>query len=398
MRESRRAPTAAEVNARVLLVLLCGLLCAWAASCKSQKLGHGCQQDKDCGTPEAAFRCETQTGECFCRTDDACAARQYCNPAGFCQDRSGCTTDTDCTAANQFCDTSTNTCLDMGRCTSDLHCALGQVCDLARSSCVDGCHFNGDCAGSSCRCGDLPCSCTGETAAEIANCQVGTCDPYFCSDNTFCKFGEECGVPPDAGIRSDSGMPRNRCYSDFDIDRRPYCATCTYGAGINTCGTGANFCIIDTRTNSTYCGADCSEGQQCPRGYGCRDIRIVYTRWLCSASQACPPDPTLPCTADGGCARGGECVIPLGASTGFCAGQCRIREGSSFGYCSCQVDFDCPQESCTMGECSITRRKCDANDPNACRQIKCVDFDGVGGCLIGQNCTPSNGLTCLEVQ
>ncbi len=368
------------------MVLLLGVL---AVSCKSKTLTHGCREDKDCGTPASAFRCETQNGECYCRTDDACPPSQYCNSAGFCQSRSGCTVDADCSAPNQFCDTTTNTCLDNGRCNSDLHCALGQVCDLSKGSCVDGCHFNGDCAGSSCRCGDLPCACTGATPAEVSQCQLGVCDPNFCSDNTFCKFGELCGVPPDAG------SPRNVCYSDYDADRRPYCARCLYGAGINTCGTGANFCIIDTRTNSTYCGADCSEGQACPRGYGCRDIRIVYTRWQCSATQPCPADPTLPCASDADCARGGSCISPSGGTSGFCAGQCRIREGSSFGYCSCQVDFDCPQETCSAGECTITRRKC-VNDTD-CRQIKCVDFDGVGGCLIGQNCTPANGLTCVEV-
>jgi hypothetical protein len=49
-----------------------------------------------------------------------------------------------------------------------------------------------------------------------------------------------------------------------------------------------------------------------------------------------------------------------------------------------------------MGECSISRRKC-VGDPD-CRTIRCVDFQGAGGCLIGQNCAPANGLTCNEVK
>jgi hypothetical protein len=33
-----------------------------------------------------------------------------------------------------------------------------------------------------------------------------------------------------------------------------------------------------------------------------------------------------------------------------------------------------------------------------CRSIRCVDFQGGGGCLIGQNCAPANGLSCTEVK
>ncbi|MEW5738578.1 MAG: hypothetical protein AB1938_06605 [Myxococcota bacterium] len=362
-----------------------------ASGCKTNQLTtKGCLEDRDCGDPSSAYRCEAQTGVCYCRTDEACPGAQFCNTAGFCQDRSGCEKNLDCLDPSLFCDTTSGQCLARGRCTSDLQCPLGEVCDTARSQCVEGCRKNGDCPGTSCRCGEGACACTGTTPEELARCPLGVCDPQFCADESFCRFGEQCGVPPDAGTT------RAQCYSDFDIDVRPYCARCTSGGGVDTCGTGANFCIIDTRTASTYCGADCSEGQQCPRGYGCRDIRVVFTRWQCSATQPCPGDPSLPCATDEECQRGGTCVKAAGSPTGFCAGQCRLREGSSFGYCSCQVDADCPLESCSAGECTITRRKCVTDDQ--CRTIRCVDFDGVGGCLIGQNCTPTNGLTCVEVQ
>ena len=361
------------------------------SGCKNTRVSNtGCAEDKDCGAIAAAFRCETQTGACYCRTNEACQPRELCNPAGFCQDRSGCEKNSDCLSPSLFCDTTTGTCLGIGRCSSDLQCALGQICDSARSSCIPGCRSSGDCPGSSCRCGDKPCLCPGTTAAEVAQCPVGECDPNFCANESFCKFGQMCGAAEDAGD------PRNRCYSDFDPDRRPYCARCTSGAGISTCGTGANFCITDTRSASTYCGADCSEGQSCPNGYGCRDIIVVFTRWSCGPNVPCPPDPALPCSADTDCKRGGTCVKRAGMPTGSCAGVCRIREGSSFGFCSCQVDFDCAKESCSAGECTISRKKCVTEDD--CRPIRCVEFQNAGGCLIGQNCTPANGLTCLEVE
>jgi hypothetical protein len=366
------------------------LLLAFVGGCRSTPINpNGCQQDSDCGSPASAFRCELQTGICYCRTDEACPPSQLCNSAGFCQDRAGCASNDDCQDPSLFCDTTTGQCLPLGRCSTDLDCPLGQICDFGRSVCTDGCRSNGDCPGSSCRCGDLPCNCTGTTPSELMACSPGVCDPYFCADNSFCQFGQVCGIPPDAGLT------RNECYSDFDVNTRPYCARCTYGGGIDTCGTGANFCIIDTRTNSTYCGADCSQGQSCPRGYGCRDIRVVYTRTLCMPGQACAPDPTEPCMVDSDCKHGATCVLSQGLATGFCQSDCILREGSSFGFCSCQVDQDCAQESCSGGACTITRKKCITDQD--CGTIHCVDFNGSGGCLIGQNCTPANGLTCVEV-
>jgi hypothetical protein len=68
-------------------------------------------------------------------------------------------------------------------------------------------------------------------------------------------------------------------------------AVTTGGGGLDTCGTGPTFCIIDTRLASTYCGADCSQGQSCPRGYGCRDIRVGG----CLIGQNCTPSNGLTC-------------------------------------------------------------------------------------------------------
>ena len=83
---------------------------------------------------------------------------------------------------------------------------------------------------------------------------------------------------------------------------------------------------------------------------------------------------------------------------GYCAGACAIDEGDTTGFCTCQVDADCAQETCSLGECSISRRPC--TQASDCQQhpIRCVDFEGGGGCLIGQNCAPSSGLSCLEVK
>lgn len=347
----------------------------------------GCAQDSDCGSPAEAFRCETQNGVCYCRTNDACPASQFCNTAGFCQDKSGCEKNSDCIGADLFCDTSSGTCLTRGKCTTDLHCPLGQVC---RSGlCTEGCRRDGDCPGVSCRCGDVPCGCTGTTAEELAACQIGVCDPAFCSSDSFCKYGEICGAAPDAGTTA------NQCYSDYNPDRRPYCDACSWGGGTAVCGSGPNFCLIDTaHPGNFYCGADCSSGQTCPRGYACQDVIVVGLPGTarCSVDNpSCPTHPNLPCTTNEDCPRGGVC-----GSDGHCGGRCAIDEGESFGFCTCLEDFDCGNETCSQGECSISRRTCVSSDD--CRPLRCVDFNGVGGCHIGENCAPDEGLTCLEVQ
>ena len=371
---------------------LLALLLALSGCPRDRLKGQGCNEDKDCGEPASAFRCEPQTGACYCRTNQACLPSEFCNTAGFCQDRAGCEKNADCLDPTLFCDTTTGSCLSKGRCTVDLQCPLGQVCDVERSTCVDGCRTSGDCPGSSCRCGETACACAGKTPAELAKCAVGVCDPDFCADPSFCKFGQQCGVLPDAGVT------RAQCYSDFDDQRRPYCANCSSGGGTQTCGSGANYCLVDTAHPGNYfCGADCSEGQTCPRGYSCADVIVVYTVWQCTrANPACPANPTLPCAVDADCRRGGFCAKQSGATTGFCAGKCDIGENEPVGYCSCQVDSDCAPEACSAGECSISRRKCVTEQD--CRPIHCVDFNGAGGCLIGQNCAPANGLTCVEVQ
>lgn len=378
---------------RRALWLALGALALVAAGCKTNQLANtGCLEDKDCGDPASAYRCEPQTGVCYCRTDAACPGAQFCNTAGFCQDRAGCEKNADCLDPSLFCDTTSGQCLAQGRCSTDLQCDLGKVCDTTKALCVDGCRTNGDCPGTSCRCGDVACNCTGTTPEELARCEIGVCDPYFCSDSSYCRFGETCGEDPDAG------MSRASCYSDYDTRVRPYCDNCSFGGGVEVCGVGPNYCLIDTRhPGASFCGADCSSGQSCPRGYSCQDVIVVFTQWACTRSNpACPINTALPCATDEECKRGGTCVKQPGMPNGYCAGKCAVEEGDENGFCTCQVDSDCAQETCSAGECSISRKPCVNSDD--CRSIRCVDFQGGGGCLIGQNCAPANGLSCVEVK
>lgn len=388
----------------------------------------GCQSDDDCpvdrSRPFAAgdWVCDRPSGTCQCARDSACRANQFCNARGFCQNRSLCVANVDCPAGN-ICDTNSGICV-AGQCSSDLQCGLGQVCDTTRRLCINGCRSNGDCNAVSCRCGATACACTGTTQAERERCAVGVCDPGFCADNSFCRYGETCQAPPppDAGPRPDGGAdggvdggsrdggvrdggvrdagpgPVAQCTNDYDPVRRPYCDNCLQGGSVSTCGRGPNFCLIDTRNpGNNYCGADCSEGQSCPRGYSCNDVIVILTQQQCTrANPACQVNQNLPCREDTDCPRGGVCGKLPGALSGFCAGRCSIGEGQATGYCTCLVDNDCATETCRGGECDISRKPC--TQASDCRAIRCVDFRGFGGCLIGQNCAPGQGLSCLDVK
>lgn len=384
-------------------------LAVWLSGCSGDRTRQqGCAEDSDCGSPASAFLCEPQTGQCYCRTNEACPPSEFCNTAGFCQERTGCERNEDCRDSSLFCDTSSGTCLSIGRCTLDLHCPLGQVCDTARTTCVEGCRTAGDCPTTasglaiSCRCDNEACGCTGTSQGELASCQIGVCDQYFCENENFCAFGEKCGTP-DAGSAPapvDGGMAEvdpAACYSDYDPERKPYCDNCNLGTGISACGRGKNYCLVDPNIQgNSFCGVDCSAGQTCPRGYECSDVVVIYSNQQCTRTNpTCAPDTQLPCAEDTDCSLG-YCAKSSGAATGFCAAYCNIGEGEAVGFCSCQKDVDCAQGSCSGGECSLSGAPC-AGDED-CRPVRCVDYNGQGGCYIGANCAPASGLSCNDVK
>ena len=74
------------MSPRKLALAALAVAVATAAACHGgQKLqGQACKQDSDCGAPASAYRCETTTGICYCRTDQGCPAAQFCNTSGFC--------------------------------------------------------------------------------------------------------------------------------------------------------------------------------------------------------------------------------------------------------------------------------------------------------------------------
>lgn len=366
---------------RALIAVFAAVLGLWLGGCTDDpKLANLCQSDSEC---PAGFACDS--GRCVCRNDAACAFNEFCNPSGSCQKRIGCETSLDC-EKGQYCDRKTGQCLDRERCTEDVQCALGEICDDVRFSCEPGCRDVGDCPLGA------VCECPGGTS-----CQVGQCRTGPCGDDSFCRYGEKC-------VAETPGADK-RCVRD---ERGPFCDACTIGPATEACPspTGeANFCLIDATKgySANFCGVECgSAGQECPWGFECRDV-LILTESTCGGSNGalCPLRGDRACESDADC-KGGVCD----PSEKKCRSVCVGGEGRVRGYCSCLQDSDCPADTCdpTTFRCAISLQQCNPADPNPCPTIYCKHRTDqqtgttIGYCHIGQNCAPSEGISCDMVR
>lgn len=379
------------------LWLALGVLAIARCDCTADR----CRSDDDCDPEGQGYRtCDVDSGLCLCRDDRGCGDGERCNALGSCQVIAGCGSNDDC-AADQFCDAlrgdclARNVCGDGDCCSLDGQCPYGSVCEALTFRCVEGCRDEGDCL--------LGQGCEGAGLGRLGTC--GT----RCTTDQLCGFGELC--------EGASGT----CVLD---NRGPYCLGCTGGVQSDDCGDFGNYCLLDTVNGGAYCGVDCAQGQACPNGYECRDVIILPRQTLptCALPEACEEEVCsrsgTSCVEDEDCPEGppgsdcpradiGNCdTEPTVAceSDAACAGRCRKqecrgREGANFGVCSCTRDTDCPRDRCldadaataTRGHCELSGHDC--FEDLDCDVITCVE----GGCLLGQNCKPSNDRTCADL-
>lgn len=197
----------------------------------------GFSQDVDgrclCVSNEACpgtLRCDLPTGRCLCSGPADCDASTFCNRFGFCQSLDGCTNNEDC-PTGRFCDTLTHRCTLNGLCGSDLHCALGEICDETNHICVQGCRGTGDCV-------------LGDT------CIRGQCQSMRCEDSSYCELRSFCDT------QQQSCQPP---------DLR-YCQSCDFG-----CNDGPCLISIIEGKGFTFCGVPCVNDLDCPGGMLCDD-------------------------------------------------------------------------------------------------------------------------------
>lgn len=404
--------------------LLWVMLAAATAACSSSGSTTGvCATDSECAAP--GTRCDVAAKRCVCKTDEACDDQEFCNSQGVCQARAGCSVNAEC-AEGSFCDIQSGQCLTApaqqlsSACGLASHCAFGAVCSAGK--CTAGCFDDGDC-----------------TLGEV--CFDGVCNGSagLCSTNEFCDYRERC----------DEGQCKN--------DRRgPYCRGCTQPTMLNPvpCDDPRNFCLINSLESggfAQFCGVDCSLDQPCPNGYDCNGV-VILTRDVCFNTAECQcrtppvfatatctvatvcdprrpdgtPDPDGRCIYDrhpdcnGGVDGAATCVVSRNNTRGSCTcatdtqcgdgqacvgslccgnvlpgdRQCSFGENRVSGFCTCATDDDCPRDSCDVGRgfCAISGKPC-TQGGNECGAIPCVD----GGCLIGRNCAPIEGLSCSVV-
>lgn len=131
-------------------------------------------------------------------------------------------------------------CIDVA-CTSSLDCNIGEYCSAESGSCTAGCLNDRDCLPS------LSCDTEAKQCVE-KGCRSTALD---------CDFGEFCNTL--TGQCTDAGSYYCKpCESDLD------------------CGSSNNFCLrLNSGLDQTYCGVDCSSGQECPRGFECLRIRAA---------------------------------------------------------------------------------------------------------------------------
>lgn len=360
----------------------------------------------------------------MCVLDEACPEGEFCNAAGVCQVRAGCIRSSEC-AEGTFCDVVSGVCLSgsggelHAACGIASHCPYGTIC--VAGTCEVGCFEDGDCL-----LGQL---CIG------GECASGD---GLCATDEFCEYRERC---------IDGSCKRDR--------RGPYCRGCSVpsAADPDPCDDARNFCLYNSEETGGFdhwCGVDCSLGQPCPNGYECDGVVILTERpctftaqcrceaggirfatRTCTVAEACDPrapdgapDPSASgCTFEGHADCGGgdaACIVAKGVRSGSCtcdsnddctdgavcvAGacctgtiredrECAVGESRVSGFCTCGTDLDCPRDTCdaTQGTCSITGLPCVPGNDD-CGPIPCVD----GGCVIGANCGPIQGLGCTAV-
>lgn len=149
-------------------------------------------------------------------------------------------------------------------CESSLNCPAGEVCGADGQCIVVTCASSLDC--------NIEEYCSDETGQCQAGCQndrdclpTHTCDPDSrqcaasgCRSTALdCDVGEFCNALTGQCVFAGPNYCHH-CESDLD------------------CGSSNNFCIrIGSGFDQTYCGVDCSAGQECPRGYECLRVRSV---------------------------------------------------------------------------------------------------------------------------
>ncbi len=143
-------------------------------------------------------------------------------------------------------------------CEENLHCDIDQVCQ------------GGECVARSCASSSncpLEQFCSDDSGA----CELGCLSDRDCYPGDLCDDDGRCVDPGCRNTVLDCEMGQfcnaitGECYDATGA----YCRECEHE---EDCGAG-NLCLSIGGYPQTYCGVDCSGGQECPRGYTCGAVQ-----------------------------------------------------------------------------------------------------------------------------
>jgi hypothetical protein len=385
-----------------------------------------CVGDEQCDDAEA---CVDQLCAFFCRKDDDCGGRAFCDEgSGECLDRE-CSVDNDCSGGF--------TCEDF-RCVS----ILPLVCTADAIRCVEGgietCNGDGTAAGvercadgEGCiddtdgpRCAALVCvpdeiGCEDNGAAFICDasgtqrtllpcrndqyCDAGVCREQVCAPDSAACSGATRVVCDERGATT-TAVPcatESRCADSAfgcacrDVGGDASCVVRVCEPGVGQCvGNGARVCADDGSGFSavTNCGADeCVVGRCLPS--------------LCTPGTTfCSGDALLTCEADGGGYRTTDCAGTCAGSDGAAACVARVCEpgsvrcaadngavlvcnarGTAETSTACDGGF-CASGSCQAQVCEPLARRC-GSDTSALVCDALGSAEQVVACGAGESCS-----------
>ncbi|MEC7750544.1 MAG: hypothetical protein VX405_03440 [Myxococcota bacterium] len=432
----------------VVSTMTLGVVLGGCAGGDDQRTGSeatiACLADEDCPTGQA---CDAWTGLCVCANSNICDEGERCNPyTGRCEQfEEGCRVDSDCSVA-LYC-SSENQCRPRGGLCSP--CDNSSQCGHSQDLCLPGGACGVDCSRDPDVCPTGSVCWQFGTAAQCVPA-FGDCSlPPACRSDVDCPRGSTCfegacvvscqrnaECPAEWRCLDGYCQPPNRCPEGDD-------ATCPEGtvcrSGLCVPGCSANkACPLGERCTAGRCVEGCDRHADCPLDQAC--VSGTCRDEICDAegrcAKACQADlfcePGQYCDNDAGRCRdglpGGLCracnhrVLGDCGDGNFCIGEasrtaCRANAdcgGNGF-YCNpaypCFFTRECAQGQectgatpadnipgrCTGGICASYRcgLACDPEQPSCPSGFLCAPVR-VAGRVVGQNCMPEQGLTCVD--
>ena len=256
--------------------------------------GKACTEDRNCGVPNwcnpctghcepQAELCEACTDARGCQEDGGCLPYQsggtFCGRA--CVTGAGCPQGYECQDVgldDKQCVPKSGACAELGLCSGDSACPIGQICSDATKTCAPGCSEDGQCPGDNvCVLGRCVPPCGGnEDCTTPATCEAGKC-----KIPGACESAADCPTPAtycdrDTGRCEDGCQVNNDCKDAAQICKSGACVPkgcahnyeCAFG---KVCDKSNGQCVPfpASEPHCAVCDAEAENPPSCPSPNAC---------------------------------------------------------------------------------------------------------------------------------